>query len=229
MSKYEGRTITKADLRTIREKWLASTEKTPETMRTIFFSVVRMYDKIPAELVSIVLRFVENFYDKTGVGYNGVISEITDRVYLYADIDGFVYAKEFLLHKAGKTDIYDKENKIGYEKKTGCGDWLRSENPVFADVVKEYERKKTLIRWDYDFTIESKKNGKEEFSIHIETTFKKLFAFLSDFDGGFETWWKENGRSGRAGIYVWEMQTIKTSRKKAVYLSTFAEWEKNHK
>lgn len=229
MAKYEGKIITKQDLRTVREKWLASTAKTPEIMRRIFFSVIRKYDKVPAELVTIVLRFAENFYDKSGVGYNGVIEEIKDRVTLYADIDGFVDAKEFLLHKAEKTDIYDKENKTGYEKKTGCGDWLRSPNPNFAEVVKEYERKKTLIRWDYDFTVESKKNGTEQFSIHIETTFKKLFSFLADFEGGFDTWWKENKRSGIAGIYVWEMQTIKTSRKKALYLTTFSEWEKSRK
>lgn len=225
--KYEGKMIEKADLRAVRDLFDKS-DKSPESMRKAFFSVVRMYDKIPADLVPVVLKFACLFYDKSGIGYHGVIAEISDRVSLYADIDGFVYAKEFLLHKAGKTDIYDKENRTGYEKKTGCGDWLRSENPVFSEVVKEYERKKTLIRWDYDFVIESKKHGKEKFSIHIETTFKRLFAFLADFDGGFETWWKENGRSGNAGVYVWEMQTIKTSRKKAVYLLTFAEWSKTH-
>lgn len=225
--KYEGKTITKADLRIIRDAIFAS-DRSAKSIRKAFFDHVRMYDKIPAELVPDVLRFASLFYDKAGTGYHGVIAEIADRVSLYADIDGFVYANEFLLHKAGTTDIYDRDNRTGYEKKTGCGDWLRSKNPVFAEVVKEYERKRTLIRWDYDFTVESKKNGKEEFSIHIETTFKKLFAFLSDFDGGFETWWKENKRSGIAGVYVWEMQTIKTSRKKALYLTTFNEWEKTH-
>lgn len=225
--KYEGRMINKADLRAIRDLFDKS-DKSPESMRKAFFSVVRMYDKVPSELVPVVLKFACLFYDKSGMGYHGVIAEIADRVALYADIDGFVYAKEFLLHRAGKTDIYDKENKAGYEKKTGCGDWLRSENPVFTEVIDEYKRKRTLIRWDYTLEIESKKHGKEKFSIHIETTYKKLFAFLADFKGGFDTWWKENSRSGKAGIYVWEMQNVKTSRKKILYLLTFDEWNKTH-
>ena len=225
--KKKKKMIEKTDLRSVRDLFDKS-DKSPESMRKAFFSVIRMYDKVPSDLVPIVLKFASLFYDKSGIGYHGVIAEISDRVSLYADIDGYVFAKEFLLHRAGNSDIYDKENRISYEKKTGCGDWLRSENPVFAEVIKEYERKKTLIRWDYDFEIESKKNGKERFSIHIETTFKKLFTFLSEFEGGFDTWWKENGRSGKAGVYVWEMQTIKTSRKKAVYLTTFDTWNKTH-
>ena len=224
-----GKIVTKADLRTIREKLMTSTAQTPNIVRSIFFSVIRKYDRVPADLVPVVLKFVALMYDRDGVGYHGVISEIVDRVSLYSAIDGFVYAGEFLVHKMGVSDIYDKENRTSYEKKTGCGDWLRSETPSFSETIAIYRRKRTLIRWDYTFTIESKKNGQERFSIHIETSYRKLFDFLADYNGSIETWFKENSRSGLSGVYVWEMQTIKTSRKKAMYLTTFDAWEKAHR
>lgn len=220
--------------------------------RKTFFRHFLLSDKVPENLVSVFVRFAENFYDKASTGYAGIMAEIDDRVSLYSAIDGTVEIREFLKHADGQTDIYDKDEKISYEKKTGCGDWLRSEKAhSFEEVIAEYSRKRTLIRWDYEFTPDSatmdgkksvKKTLPEEeketlqekkkkadhetlvpnkqyaICIHIETTYKKLFAYMATYDGGLKTFFKESKRSGVAGVRCWQMQTIKNSKKKIAFL-----------
>lgn len=229
-----------------------SYEEQIKAYRACFFHHFLLSDSVPSSLVKAFIRFSKNFYDKHSTGYNGIIEEIKDRVTLYSDIDGYVFIREFLKHGDGQTDIYDKEERISYEKKTGCGDWLRSEkNSIFDEVIKEYCRKKTLIRWDYDFIPSSadmngkksinnkfteeqkaqkqertktKKNGEKvvnkqyEIHIHIETTYKKLFDYMASYPAGLKTFFKESVRSGLAGVYVWELQTIKNSKKKIDFL-----------
>lgn len=214
--------------------------------RHIFFSYFRLSDTVPAEMVDMFNSFAEKFYDKTALGYDGIIAEIKDRTELYAMIDGYVAIREFLKKPEGKTDIYDKENRICYEKKTGCGDWLRSErSTTFEEVIEEYKRKRTLIRWDYEYTARpdgmtgkksvkdgepeqerTKKNPSKEYSIniHIETTYRKLFEYMETYPTGIKTFFKESSRSGIAGVYHWEMQTIKNSKKKIAFLQGFNAW-----
>ena len=220
--------------------------------RNVFFRHFFLSDKVPSNLVPVFQKFAENFYDKTSTGYNGIIEEVKDRTSLYSDIDGFVLVREFLKHEDGKTDIFDKQERISYEKKTGCGDWLRSErSSSFEEVIAEYRRKKTLIRWDYDFvpssedmngkksvnkywTNEKKQNAQErtkmkkdgtpvvnkqyEIHIHIETTYKNLFDYMETYPAGLKTFFKESSRSGIAGVFCWELQTIKNSKKKIEFL-----------
>ena len=211
----------------------AQYEKGSPEMKNLIFSIINRNDYVPVSLVPYVEKvFIGFYYDKSGFGYNGVKNEIHKRIetimYTEKAQEKGICVADFLLHKQGKTDTYDSDNKVCYEEKSGCGNWLYSENPVFDEVVKEYRRKRTLIRWDYTFIVETKKEGKQVYHIFIETTFARLFDFLSDFEKGFATWFKENSKSGLTGLYCWEMQTIKTSKKKADYLATWDAWNKTH-
>ena len=230
----------------------ASSDELLKAFRSCFFHHFRLSDSVPAKLVPVFVRFAEKFYDSSALGYNGIIEEIKDRTEMYALIDGKVLVREFLKHGDGKSDFYDKENRTSYEKKTGCGDWLRSEKSfTFEEVIEEYKRKRTLIRWDYEYTarvdgmtgkksvnnnltdeekqkaqerIKKHKDGtpivNKEYSIciHIETTYKKLFEYMETYPAGLKTFFKESKRSGIAGVFVWEMQTIKNSKKKIDFL-----------
>lgn len=209
-------------------------EKGSSEMKEIIFQYVKKTDYVPCAFIRpVMVVFCSYYYSKAGTGHNGVVNEIKKRI---GEIEFTEKAQEkgiaitdFMLHKQGTTDTYDTDNKIGYEEKSGCGNWLYSEKASTLEEIRiEYERKKTLIRWDYTFVVETKKEGKKLYHVYIVTTFKRLFAFLSDFDKGFGTWWKENNKSGLYGGFCWEMQTIKTSKKKADYLLTFDEWNRTH-
>jgi len=208
--------------------------KTTENARKLIFSAISKNDIIPDELIIPVKKLVLTvMYDRTGKGYKGIVNEIEKRIETIRYTEkvlnwGGIPFSEFLLRRLGSTDTVDFDNHSGFEEKSGCGNWLYSYNGSFDETVKMYRRKKTIIRWDYQFDVDTKKNGKEHFNIYIETTYKLFFDFLSDYSGGFKTWWKENARSGN-GCFVWELQNIPSSRKKAVYLTTFDEWLKSHK
>lgn len=246
------KTINGADIKTFLSDAQGNAHNLTE-YRKIFFNHFRLSDNVPEKFVPAFIRLAKNFYDSSSLGYNGIISEISERVELLSMIDGSVPVREFFVHKAGKTDIWDKENHIGYEKKTGCGDWLCSEKSVtFAEVIEEYKRKRTRILWDYDFIpvssemngkksvnknmteeeqkkaqekVNPKKTGKQyEIHIHIDATFRRLFEYLETYDKGIGSFFKESSRSGVAGFYRWEMQTLKNSNKKIKFLEHFNVW-----
>ena len=221
-------TITKETIKTIIDE-IIKTAKNESDVKNILFNHVKLTDKIPVALAPTMVKIVSHCYDKSGTGYNGVMNEIEKRIDLYSLIYDEITVKEFFLHKMGRKDLYDKENKESYELKSGCGNWLYSKNSSFLATIANYERRKEKIRWTYQFEIETKKEGKEVFNIDIDTEWKTLFSFLKDYNGHIETWFKENSKSGEFGTYIWEMQTVKTSRKKAVYLTTFEQWKKEHK
>ena len=195
-----------------------------EEIASVLFEHIKKTDYIPEELILPVLKVVSLFYDKAGTGYNGVMKEITFRVTLYGHIDGKVIFSDFFMHKSRQKDAR-KDGKT-LEIKTGCGNWLYANTRDFNTIIRNYSRRKELIHWDYTFTVETKKAGKETYHIKIETEWKTLFAFLQDFNGNLQTWFKENAKSGEHGTYIYEMQTIKTSKKKADYLLTFDKWIK---
>lgn len=210
--------------------------KNPSDARNVFFSLVKKTDIVPEEFATVFIKIVvSRLYDKGGKGYKGVVNEIVKRIETIRFTEkiirmGGIPVEEFFLHKQGKTDTIDFDNHVGYEEKSGCGDWLRSTKPFFDEVIKEYRRKKTKIRWDYSFTVKTKKAGTQNYHIFIETSYSQLFDFLSEYPkGGLATWFKENSRSGEFGLFVWELQTIKTSKVKADYLQTWNEWQKNRK
>lgn len=208
---------------------IKSTAKSASDCRRIVFSSINAEDVIPSSLVPAMQKIIKLCYSNKGKGYNGVITEIIERTNLYNDTDNAVKVKEFRLHSLGKKDMIDKVEHISYEVKSGAGNWLYSHNPSFTATVQNYRRRKEYIKWNYTFSIETKKNGSETFNVDITCPWAVLFDFLSDYpQGGFSTWWKENSRSGNNGLYVWEMQTVKTSRKKALYLTTFEQWKKDN-
>ena len=230
----------------------ASTEEKIKAFRACFFDSFRLSDSVPAPLVPAFIRFAEKFYNPASTGYNGIIAEIRERVTLYADIFDSVQVREFLKHGDGKTDIYDSDNKIPYEMKSGCGDWLRSERfDTFEDVLQEYRRKRTRLLWKYSYVArpegmtgkksvnnsltdeekakaqESTKTRKDgtkivnkEYSINIDIdcSYREFFDYLATYPAGIKTFFKESKRSGVAGVFVWELQTIKNSKKKIDFL-----------
>lgn len=208
----------------------------PSEARKVFFTLVKKNDIVPEKYATPFAKIVvSRLYDKSGKGYKGVINEVTKRLDTIRYTDkiqalGGIPVKEFFLHKQGETDTIDFDNHCGYEEKSGCGDWLKSHNPIFEEVIKEYRRKKTRIRWDYSFTVKTKKAGIEKYHIFVESTYCEFFDFLATYDKGFSTWWKENSKSGETGLFVWELQTINTSKTKADFLKGWPEWyAKNHK
>lgn len=227
----------------------------PSKVRPLFFSFFRKNDVVPADNVALFRRLASLVYDKNSAGYKGIIKEVRDRVELYADIDGQVLVKEFFVHADGLTDFYDSENRIAYEKKTGCGNWLYSEKYVeLNDVIEEYKRKRRLLRWDYDFKpvserceggkdlknengerekvfgMENRKSQKQyELHIHIETTYKRFFEYLALYPSGVKTFFKYNAVKSQYGTTVYDLQTIKTSQKKIAFLQAFNAWDKMNK
>lgn len=195
-----------------------------EEIASVLFKHIKKTDYIPENLVVPVLKVVSLFYDKAGTGYTGVMKEIEYRVLWYSTIDGKVLFSHFFMHKSSQKDV-QKDGKA-MEIKTGCGNWLYSTTHDFNAVIRNYSRRKELIHWDYTFVVETKKAGKETYHVKIETEWKTLFSFLRDFNGNLQTWFKENAKSGEHGTYIYEMQTIKTSKKKADYLLTFDRWLK---
>jgi len=188
------------------------------------FRHIKKTDYIPYTLVAPVLKVVSLFYDKKGTGYNGVMKEIQYRVCWYGAVNDKVLFSDFFLHTKSQKDV--KKEGRAMEIKTGCGNWLYGTTHDFNAIIRNYSRRKELIHWDYKFTVETKKAGKENYHIQIETEWKTLFAFLRDFNGELKTWFKENAKSGEHGTFIYEMQTIKTSKKKADYLKTFDAWLK---
>lgn len=190
---------------------------------------------IPDKYVDVFAKITKLAYDKQGKGYAGIIHEIDTRLetirYTEKTIrQGGINVHDFFMHYANETDTYDSDNKICYEEKSGAGDWLRPKNAVtFEDTIREYERKRTLIRWDYTFTMETKKAGKQTYHIYIETTYKTLFAFLLTYNGSLEKTWFTPNTDKQLKSPVWKMQIISNSKKKADFLMTFDQWEKENK
>ena len=109
-------------------------------------------------------------------------------------------------------------------------------NYLLEDIIEEYKRKTRLLRWDYDFIPpeETMKRGKtvaynekvkgekpqKQYPIHIhcELSYRKFFEYLATYPGGINTFFKENARSGKAGTYIYDLQTIKNSKKKIAFL-----------
>lgn len=211
-----------ADVRILADDWDGVENIPCEEIASVLFEHIKKTDYVPENLIVPVLKVVSLFYDKAGTGYNGVMQEITFRVTWYGHVDGKVLFSHFFMHKSNQRDV-QKDGKA-MEIKTGCGNWLYSSTHDFNAVIRNYSRRKELIHWDYKFTVETKKAGKENYHIQIETEWKTLFAFLKDFNGNLQTWFKENAKSGEHGTYIYEMQTIKTSKKKADYLKTFDKW-----
>ena len=216
-------------------KALATTpfDKGSSEIRSLIFSFINRSDIVPLKHTDIMYRVMFNYYySKDNKGYKGIVNEVHKRVGTIKRTEkvinqGGITVSDFMLHKASETDTIFFDKHISIEEKSGTGDWLRSSTSHnFEDIIKEYRRKRTMIRWDYAFTIQSKRNGTEHYHIKILTSYARLFDFLTEYNGNLASWFTESSRSGDNGTTLYKMQEIATSRKKAQYLLTYSDWKK---
>ena len=226
------------------------TVKNREDFRTVFFNHFKSGYIVPVEMFPFFLKCAKKFYNPDSTGYNGIISEITERIRIAEKNGKTLFISDFLKHIGTKTDLYDSAIRKAYELKTGCGDWLVSRDAITLEqVITEYTRKTRLIKWDYVFVPEDKHmTGRKSVSegnetgaqksnpkkigyqypinIHIETTYRKLFEYMRLYPAGIGTFFKESVRTDYNGntTHIWQMQTIKNSKKKIAFLEHFNTW-----
>lgn len=218
-------TVTDSTMKTLILALIANTElKATDDIRDIIWSHINKTDIVPPKHYQNMKKVFFNYYYNTnGKGYKGIKNEVNKRIRTMEFTEktlaqGGIPVEDFMVKKLGDTDTIDTDNHAPYEEKSGCGNWLYSDNPFFDEVIQEYRRKRTKIRWDYSFTIETKRNGTETYHFYVVTTYARFFDYLKGYNGSLDTWFKENKRSGKAGTYIWELQNIVSSRKKAEYL-----------
>lgn len=226
----------------------ADSEEKRLAYRDLLTDTFRLSDTVPAKHVPAFCKIVLKSYDSTGSGFHGVAEEVFTRTAVIAVKKGSVPVREFFVHNMRQSDFV--ENRRAYELKTGCGDWLRSEDARTLDeVLKEYRRKRTILRWVYVFNpasedmngqksfnarkvaqgkttaperIKTKKDGTKvinkqyPININIECSYKQFFDYLATYPAGIGTFFKESKRPGK--LHVWELQTIKNSKKKIDFL-----------
>lgn len=153
-------------------------------------------------------------YDREGLGYNGIKSEILARCEYLKRIPVVHWFK----HKDGQADM--TYNKKRAEHKSGCGAWLNSRVTTDLDQIRmEYEQTGEYIVWDYDhLPIPGRKND-NEIHIHIACTWRQFFKYLDTYSAGYRTFFKYNvSKSQQEGRAVWEMNTLRSSKKKIEFL-----------
>lgn len=187
-----------------------------------------MYDiigkeTIPSELFKTCFSFSLACYDENGKGYHGIKYEIAKRLQFARDTGvNELPLSDFFKHTAKEYDIYDEENDTGTEIKTGCGNWLYSNFSELDKIREEKEKSNERINWHYHYT---KKNDKEfSFTIVIETDWKHFFRYLDEYEKGYASFFKYNkAQSVKSSCTVYEMNTLKTSKKKVRFLRNFYE------
>lgn len=192
------------------------------SLRSIMFDTIGN-EEIPIDLFGTCLAFSLSCYDETGKGYNGIQKEIKKRLRFFSDIGvESLPLTDFFKHSAKEYDLFDDDNSVGYEIKTGCGNWLYSQFSDLDLIRKEKEESGERLIWNYHYT---KKSEKEfSFTIKIETDWKHFFDYLDTYEKGYKTFFKYNkSQSIKCGCSVYEMNTIKTSKKKVKFLRAFYE------
>jgi len=151
-------------------------------------------------------------YDKRGKGYAGIKGEILER----RDNLKHLKVKSWFKHTMDEADF--TYNKRKAEKKTGCGAWMYSHGTL-AEARAELENSGNYIVWDYDHEPEDGAKNDNPIHIHIACTWRQFFRYLDTYCNGWETFFKYNkNKSITAQINVYEMNTLKTSRKKIAFL-----------
>lgn len=213
------KTIDKETMQTIITE-VKTTARNYADVRSIVNKYVNLCDTVPAKFAPAMLKVVKLMYNPADKGKRGKFAETSGRIdLLILNGETAIPAREFFAHKMGKTDIYDKLNREGYEKKTGTGDWLYCEDDDFDACIASYRRKRTLIRWDYE-------RADKGIHIHIECSYREFFDYLTAYnpDKGLATWFVKSSRTHTDGLntaYIWKMQEIMTSKKKIAYLNAW--------
>jgi hypothetical protein len=189
-------------------------------LRAIMYDVIGK-ELIPVELFETVCKFSLSCYNPEGKGYNGIKTEIIERIKFSKDVGlNSLPLSDFFKHTAKEEDIYDFDNDKGIEVKTGCGNWIYSNYRDLSKARKELEDTNNNLLWKYHYT--RKTENEFSFTIHIATDWKTFFAYLDTYPKGFETFFKFNRvQSEKCGCCVFEMNTLKTSKKKVRFLRQF--------
>lgn len=189
---------------------------TPEDrliLRNTIFSVMENDYVISGEKDCDTMKKIAlSCYDKSGKGFHGIAIEVSERI----KARKWLYASDLFKSTDG-FDFYINSKKV--EQKSACGAWLYSHGSL-DEARKEYEKSGEYIKWDY---IYHAKNEKEfSFAIHIFCTWRQFFRYLDTYENGYKTFFKFNKiKSQTTGINVYEMNTLKTSKKKVEFLRRF--------
>lgn len=216
----------------------AKTATTHYEVRKAIFNHCKRSDIVPETLINPFRKITRHCYSSVShetlvdgtvrryhnAGYDGIMTEIDDRLALKLDNNDEIIVADFFKAPGNKVDIYDSFRKQGYERKTGTGTWLYGTGS-FEDIVKAYRRKRRLLVWDYVHEPKKGRKNDNPIDIHICTTFRLFFDYLSTYPTGINTFFKYKvGRSATAGIEMYDIQTIHNSRKKIEFLENFDSW-----
>ena len=171
-----------------------------------------MKDDEPARKLALGLALFT--YDREGLGYNGIKTEVLARCEYLKRIPVIHWFK----HTAGVADM--TYNKRKAEHKSGCGAWLYSRTSTNLDEIRaQYEESGEYIVWDYDHTPVPGRKNDNPVHIHIACTWRQFFRYLDTYPAGYRTFFKYNSlKSQQEGQAVYELNTIRTSKKKIAFL-----------
>lgn len=192
------------------------------SLRSIMFDVIGD-ELIPVKLFSPCASFSLATYDKNGKGYKGIAFEVKKRLQFATDtgIEGLPL-KDFFKHSNKESDLYDEENGTDTEFKSGCGNWFYSSHKDLDKIREEKIKSGELINWKYHYT--RKKESEFSFTIVINTDWYHFFRYLDEYPLGYKTFFKYNEiQSLKSNCNVFEMNTLKTSKKKVRFLRAFKE------
>lgn len=221
--------VTKKTLQTIKESYLSECHNFPPmcgkerfALRCIMFDVIGN-DMINTPMFDLVSAFSLACYDRNGKGYDGIVYEVKKRLQFAKDIGvNELPLTDFFKHTTDQYDIFDIDNEEGIEIKTGCGNWLYSQYRDLDKIRQEKEQSEERILWRYHY--QKKKDNEFSFTIYINTTWVYFFRYLDTYERGYKSFFKYNPtQSIKSGCNVYEMNTLKTSKKKVRFLRAFKE------
>lgn len=181
-------------------------------------ALLNVNDEIPIEYIGIMFKIRHLMYNPADTAIKGKETEVKDRLTLWRD-SGKKYIKwlEFSAHDRRRKDIVDTDNGISWDVKTTVagGDFLYSKTSKdFYHVVNCYRQRKEWINY---------KNT--EYGIDIMCPWSVFFDYLIAYNPakGLETWFntKKSRYNGETKETVFQMQVVRTSKKKLAYLKAF--------
>lgn len=210
-------TITKELIQSIIDTINASPKKDYLAIRSIVNPKLNVNDDIPIEYIGVMFKIRHAMYNPADTAIKGKETEVRDRLTLFRDCGKkTVKWLEFSAHDKRRKDIIDHENGISWDVKTTVsgGDFLYSKtSDNFDHVVNCYRRRKEYINYKND-----------EYGIDIFCPWDVFFDYLIAYnpEKGLSTWFRTNGKKvGETCETVFQMQVVRTSKKKVAYLQAF--------
>lgn len=168
---------------------------------------------------SLMFTIRAGLYKTDDTGAHGSKSEVNERLKDFqSQGKDCIPWSEFSKHSANRKDR--RNNGYNIEEKTGVAgaDMLRCEVNDFDKAIRNYKRRKELIHFH-----------NEKYGFDILTTWSRFFELLEQYnDKGLQTWFNVNGvkRNPSAKYYIFQMQVIRTSKKKIAYLQKIGDMER---